>query len=272
MTPSLDPARPARRSAAPGPRVLALAGALCAAAGAGGAVLITRLVDAPATAPAPARTASEPEAPALLAPPPPAAATAADADLERISARLDHLEDAQARTAAAAARALAAAALAEAAQSSRPFVEELSSAAAVSPPSPDLRALRRLAETGVPSRMALAQEYLDFAARAAAAARSPGDRSGPLAWLGAAFARVILIRRVGEGQGSGADAVLSQAERQVMDGDIDRALRTLDALPAPARDALAPWRSRAERRAEVDRRLGALRSQALDDLARRGGS
>ena len=39
------------------------------------------------------------------------------------------------------------------------------------------------------------------------------------------------------------------------------------ALPPAARDAMAPWRARAERRAEIDRDVQALRARALTDLA-----
>ena len=82
------------------------------------------------------------------------------------------------------------------------------------------------------------------------------------------------LRRVGDLSGDGVDAVLARAGRQVDDGDLDRALRTLDRLPPGARDAMAPWRGRAERRAEIDRNAAALRSRALQTLASeaRGGA
>ena len=44
------------------------------------------------------------------------------------------------------------------------------------------------------------------------------------------------------------------------------ALRILDGLPPPARRALEPWRVGAERRAEIDRQVTALRARALQDL------
>ena len=211
---------------------------------------------------APARPAAEPvaEGPSSLpaAPPPEAVA--------KLSGRIDQLESAQNRTAENAAEALAASALMDAAQTSRPFPEELAALAAVSPPSAELRALKHLAETGAPSRAALAAEFPDYAARAAGAARAPGE--GLLARLQAALARVVVVRRVGEVSGNGVDALLARAERQVQDGDIDHALRTLDALSPAGREALGPWRVRAEQRAEIDRRVSGLRAQALEDLAR----
>ncbi len=77
--------------------------------------------------------------------------------------------------------------------------------------------------------------------------------------------------RVGDLSGDSVDALLARAERQVEDGDLDHALRTLDRLPAKARDAIGDWRTRAERRAEIDRNAAALRARALQALAAAGG-
>lgn len=198
----------------------------------------------------------------------PADAPPASAEVERLAQRVDMLEAQQSRAAEQAAAALAASALMDAAQSSRPFADELQALSAVSPPSTDLRALRRLAEVGAPSRASLAAEYPDYAARAAVAARGLGAQNGLWAQIKAALSRIVMLRRVGDVPGQGADAVLARAEILVAEGEIDPALRVLDALPQAGRDAMAPWRARAERRAEIDRRIAAIRAEALEDLAR----
>ena len=57
-------------------------------------------------------------------------------------------------------------------------------------------------------------------------------------------------------------------------GDLTTALATLEALPPAGKDALGPWRDRAERRARIDRNIAEVRAQALKDLtdlARSGG-
>jgi hypothetical protein len=190
------------------------------------------------------------------------------ADYARLADRLALVEAAQSRTAAVAAAALAASALSDAAQGSQPFPQELAALAATTPASEDLAALRPLAESGAPSRTALAASFPDYAARAASASRAPGEGAGLFARLGYELGRIVTVRRIGDVPGSGADAVLARAERRVEDGDIAGALTALDALPASAREAVAPWRARAERRVEVDRRVGALRARALQDLAR----
>ena len=177
------------------------------------------------------------------------------------------LESQQAHTSQAAAAALAVSAVVEASQGAGPFAEELESLRAISPPSPELQTLARLAQAGAPSRTALAASYPDYAARAASAARAPGDKAGLGDRIVYELSRIVTLRRVGDVPGDGVDALLARAEMQVDDGDLDRALRTLDRLPPTAREAMALWRARAERRAEIDRNAQALRARALQALA-----
>ncbi|MBP7702236.1 MAG: hypothetical protein KA098_06510 [Phenylobacterium sp.] len=221
---------------------------------------------APLAAPAPAAPVDE------EAPPSDPIAIIPSHDTATAS-RLDALEADRGRLASASASALAASALMQAAQGSRPFAPEVKAVADLAP-SLDLRALQADAERGAPSRAALAASFPDYAARAASAARAPGDGAGVLARVGHALSRVVALRRVGEVPGDGPDAILARAERQIDDGDIVGALATLEALPADAKDALGPWRDRAERRAKIDREIARIRAQALQELsqlARSGG-
>lgn len=217
-------------------------------------------------------TAEAPQAIAPQAPPPPtlqadeAFPPPAIADDGSIVRRLEALEADRARLSSAAASALAASSLMQAAQGSRPFDQELKALAAIAP-SLDLRALALDAERGAPSRAALAASFPDYAARAASAARAPGDDAGVLARIGYALSRVVALRRVRDVPGEGSDAMLARAERQIADGDVVGALATLEALPAGAKDALGPWRERAERRARIDREIGRVRAQALEELS-----
>lgn len=233
--------------------------------------VVKPVVEAPLGADASA--ASSPPSP-LLAPPAASAPGAPSPDVSRLSARVANLEAQQTHASQAAAAALAAAAVVDATQGTGPFADELSSLRAISPPSPELQALARLAQVGAPSRTALASSYADYAARAASAARAPGDKAGLGKRIVYALSKIVTLRRVGDQPGDAVDAVLARAERQVDDGDLDKALRTLDRLPAGARDAMAPWRARAERRAEIDRNAEALRARALQTLANeaRGGA
>jgi hypothetical protein len=243
-------------------------GVLCVLAGVALASFGPKLLaarPAPAVAPEPATAPQRP--PPAAAPMPVAPAMppdpAASADVERLSARVTALESQETRTSQAAAAALAAAAVVEVSQGSGPFAEQLANLTALTPPSPELASLARLAEAGAPSRAALAASFPDYAARAASAARAPGEGAGLGDQITYAFSRIVSLRRVGEVPGNSVDAVLARAERQVEDGDLDRALSTLDHLPPRPRDAMAGWRARAERRAEIDRSAAALRARAL---------
>ncbi len=222
-----------------------------------------------------AEAAAPPSLPsiALAAPPSVSSPTEPSPDVARLSARVANLEAQQIHASQAAAAALVASAVVEAAQGTGPFAEELSSLRAISPPSAELQALARLAPTGAPSRTALAESYPEYAAHAASAARAPGDKAGLGDRIVYELSRVVSLRHVGDMPGDSVDALLSRAERQVNDGDLDRALHTLDRLPPGARDAMASWRTRAERRAEIDRNASALRVRALQALANeaRGG-
>lgn len=248
---------------------------LCVLAGVGVAFLAPRFLPVRSPAPPPAVEAAPPAdlaAPAQAPAPaatlrPSAAAATATAEIARLNARILDLESEGERTSEAAAAALAAAALVQASQGSRPFARELTALQAVAPDLPELAALTPLAQAGAPSRAALAASFPDYAARAATAARRPVEGAGLQARVAYALTRIVSVRRVSDVSGSGADAVLARAERALEEGDVDAALDALAALPPPARAAIAPWRDRAERRAEIDRQAAALRARALRDLA-----
>ena len=263
--------------------VVFLFGVLCVLAGAAIAVYAPMFWpgrEAPRTAHAPAApvTAPPPTGPPVAAPAtgaaqaPPIGAEptsgAASVQVNALAERLDRLEDDQARLSRTAATTLAASALSEAADTSRPFAEELAAIAPLLPSSADAQALSAYARQGAPTLASLAQAWPDYAARAALAARARTEGSGLLDRIARAIAAVLTIRRVDRLEGADTDAVLARATRRIEDGDLDGALRELDALPAPARDATAAWRARAIRRLEIDRWVGAIRAAALSELAR----
>lgn len=198
-------------------------------------------------------------------------AAVADAELFAINQRVGRLEADQLDQAAAAASALAASALQQAAQTSQPFDEDLKAVEPLLPANTDIRALRRLAQTGAPTRSALASSFPQVAAKAAVAARTPGQDSGPFAEALHVLASIVTIRRVDKVTGNGPDAVLARAERLLNDGELDATLKALDDLPSDAQLSMAQWRTGLERRAELDRQIGALRASALRALSQSAG-
>ena len=110
-------------------------------------------------------------------------------------------------------------------------------------------------------------ELSGIAAQVSVATHAPAKNAGFLDQLAYAVSRVVSVRRV-DAQATGADAVLSRAERRADDGDLEGAVNLLDTLSsATVRDALAPWRERAVRRIEIDSHIAGLRAQAVADLA-----
>jgi len=225
--------------------------------------------DAPAASPA----AAVAELPDLNPQSPPShadaaldgAPTASSEEIAALQTRIEALEAGQTRTINAAAAALAAASLAEATQGSGAFEAELTALERVLPMSAEVRSLRPYAESGVPSRAALAADFDAVAAKAAVAARDPGERAGFFARAAHALSAIVTIRRVGAG-GVGPDAVLARAGDAVALGDLEGALKVLRELPPEAAQAIAPWRSRALQRIAVDRQVAAIRALALSDL------
>jgi hypothetical protein len=203
---------------------------------------------------------------APIAPPPQALVPAPSEQLLALSGRLERLETDQRRAARASAEALAAAELSDAAQSSQPFAAQLAGVDRLLPDSADLRALQPLAASGAPSRAALAAELAGLTDRAAVAARAPASGGGLFAHITHARAAVFTVRRVDRITGNDPDAVLARAQQHANDGDIDGALKTLDALPRGGQDSLAEWRAQAQRRVAIDRPLAGLRAAALRDL------
>lgn len=128
-----------------------------------------------------------------------------------------------------------------------------------------------MAVVGAPTRAALAAEFPPAAGRAAVAARTPAQGDGLLARISHAFAAIVTIRRVDHVVGDSPDAILARAEGMIADGDLAGAFAELDKLPEGAREVLAPWRARAQRRLEVDRRVSAIRAAALQDLSLTAG-
>jgi hypothetical protein len=207
-------------------------------------------------------------APSAAAPPssnaaPATSAPTTDAGLE---GRVAKLEAAASHQDQAAALALAAAALSTAAEGSAPFDQDVVALERLAPSDPDLRALQPLAILGAPSRAALAAALPNIASAAVVAVREPPRNAGFLDKLAAMLGRVVIIRRV-DPNAPTVDGRLAKAEEQAAAGDVGSAAQTLRFLPPAARPVLADWLAAADRRVEIDRRVGSIRARALAALS-----
>jgi hypothetical protein len=221
--------------------------------------------------PPPAAAAPLAQTPAEAAAPPPPPPPVVEAPaLTAIEGRLTSVEAAHRSTVEAAAAALAVSTAAEAAANAGPFVRELDQVARLLPNSADLAALRELAVNGAPTRADLVATFPAAADQAVVRARAPAEGEGVLAKVTHALAALVSIRRVDRLTGPGVDPALARAERKLNRGDLAGALKELGGLPAPAREAMADWRTGAERRAAIDGRISAIRASALRGLVDAG--
>lgn len=197
----------------------------------------------------------------------PPAVTAPEAAVGQLEDRIAALEAGQRGVANAAAAALAVSALSEATETSRPFTSELNAVRRVLTSS-SLDNLERDAATGAPTRAGLAVQFGNLAGRAASASRDPGPDADLIARIRYALSRIISIRHVGATAGSTPDAMLARAQALLDDGDVEGAVAALDKLPEASKDVLATWIGAANRRVDIDRRVAAIRTDALTDLSR----
>ncbi len=111
------------------------------------------------------------------------------------------------------------------------------------------------ARTGMPTLLALQQEFPGAARASLAAPRNYTDE-GTIGDRVVAFLRQATnARSLAPREGDSADAILSRAEARVAEGDLSAALEELDSLPRAARPAMADWIAKAEFRLAV---LGAI--------------
>jgi hypothetical protein len=152
-----------------------------------------------------------------------------------------------------AAGIVALSALERAMNAGAPFVRELDLLAGIAPDAPAIRTLRRHADSGVPTLSAL-QESFGAAARASLAAAGV-EKHGAIA---ARLMGLVSVRPAEPAAGDSVAAIISRAEDAVSQNDIARALDELEALPAPARDAMSAWLEQAQARAEAETAAAAL--------------
>lgn len=101
-------------------------------------------------------------------------------------------------------------------------------------------ALSDVAEDGVKTMANLQSRFPDTARAALGVARSSGTVEGE-SGFGGFLKRQLGARSTQPREGSDPDAVLSRAEANVVDGDLDAALTELDTLPQDVQSAMQDW-------------------------------
>jgi hypothetical protein len=134
----------------------------------------------------------------------------------------------------------------------------------------DLGALPSHAETGVPTVAELSANLTKLAEASAAPPTAPAETS-ILDSMMASAKSAISIRRVGaDVTGDEPAAMLARAEASLQQGDLEAAIKEVETLPAPTRDAFAHWLDDARARVSANDSLSKLESTVLASLG--GGS
>ncbi|HRO16269.1 MAG TPA: hypothetical protein PLL33_14775, partial [Paracoccus sp. (in: a-proteobacteria)] len=190
-----------------------------------------------------------------------AAAEQAEARLKAVESQAADVNAAAEEAARRARAATATAALAEALQTGTPHeaaLAELTEAGVT--PDPALA-------VPVPALDELVASFDPAAREAVRAALRADSAQGQGSMIGNFLRAQTGARSVAPREGADADAVLSRAGDAVRHGDISRALAELDALPEPARPAMADWSARARAWADAQAALAALAVPAPADSA-----
>ena len=113
------------------------------------------------------------------------------------------------------------------------------------------------AESGVKNATMLQRAFADALPAALAVAALPEDAGWwDRVWAG--LKGVVVVRRVGQVEGSGAEAALARAEFSLAEGDIAAALGEVQDLEARIRESLAPWQADATKSLSARGALDAL--------------
>ncbi|XHB99818.1 phage tail protein [Nitratireductor sp. ac15] len=197
--------------------------------------------------------------------------TASDnaAALSAIKTEVDALK-AQVEEADAAPRmalVIAATTLKSAVERGAPFASELETYTAIAPEgeAEALAPLEANANSGVPSRAALAAEAPEVASRiVAATTRRAGDGEGGIIDNLMASARsLVVVRPVGSVEGDGPDAIAARMEAAVVANEYEKALAEYETLPEAGKEAAADFVERLRARHAADQILNRALADAL---------
>lgn len=136
---------------------------------------------------------------------------------------------------------------------------------------PAIAQLRTYADTGVQTRAALEARFDPTAAAIVRADAASGVAPG---WAGRTYAFVtslVMIRPLGERDGADAPSRVARAQLRLEEGDLDAAVRELDALDGPAAEAAAAWLNDARARLAAEQALAQLTATLTQKLNEAAG-
>ncbi|MGB6970427.1 MAG: mitofilin family membrane protein, partial [Methyloceanibacter sp.] len=194
------------------------------------------------------------------------------AELEGILPALSTAIDRSAASARSGAFAIAFANLRDAVGAGRPFAAELAAVQTLLPETQDLGDLAAHAGAGIPTVPELAQK-LQTLAQASLTPPPPGGSESFVDSVIASAKSAISVRRIDAAAESGEPGdVLTRAEAALKQGDLAAAMKEVETLPAPSRDAFTGWLDEARARIAANETLGKLESTVLLSLSGADGA
>ena len=158
--------------------------------------------------------------------------------LEAVLPELAEAIEKDAAGARSAALAIAFANLRAAVSDGRPFAAELDTLGALTPAVGDLGILPAYAETGIPTLFELARSF-EAVSNEALASATDGSLVGSLM---TSAQSLVKIKRIDDApEGEGALATLARARGALDKGDLAAAIKQVESLDGPAREAFATW-------------------------------
>jgi hypothetical protein len=190
-----------------------------------------------------------------------------EGDVRGLSARIGALEQKVATLAVGApagadARALAVLSLRGAADSGRPFANDLDMAQALGLPADQVSALKPFAGSGVATRESLAAEFPAVADAILDATAARDKQGGLFNKLVGGVEGLVSVRPAGPRQGNDPPAIVSRMRADVDSGDLAAALAEREGLPQAGKDASADWAKKASDRVNLDTLTAGLASAA----------
>ncbi|HUT49977.1 MAG TPA: mitofilin family membrane protein, partial [Alphaproteobacteria bacterium] len=172
----------------------------------------------------------------------------------------------------AATLAIAFANLRAAVEDGRPYAGELATLAKLSPGSTDLGSMLEYEDTGIPTLRGLTASF-EEAREAALSAQQPQSGNSIIDRLLGSAESLVKVRRIDEtAEGDSTGAVLARAGAQLEKGDLQTAVKEVEALQGPPREAFAKWLNAAKARLDAEVTLQRLQNTLLVSLGGGGTS
>ena len=191
-----------------------------------------------------------------------------DERLAKLEAMLPELAGAiekEAAGAKSAALAIAFANLRAAVSDGRPYAAELDTLGALAPALGDLGVLPAYAETGIPTLLALTRSFATVSNEALAAPEPDGSLVGSLM---TSAQSLVKIKRIDDAPaGEGALATLARAKAALDHDDLAAAVKQVETLDGPEREAFATWLGQARARLSASDILTRLEGALLISMS-----